>query len=97
MENSCGRVSGFRRGGGDEAKKSKNSLWELTLRLKRRGSSPSKYFFHIFVIILEDLPVGRLFFFFFFGFMTDKEIFFGGSTRAQSAKASTGGEEGVMD
>lgn len=59
VENSCGRVSGFRRRGREEAKKSKNSLWELTLRLKRGGSSPPKYFFHIFVTIFEHLPVGR--------------------------------------
>lgn len=79
VENSRGKVCGFRRGG-EEAKKRKNSLRELTLRLKRGGSSPPKYFLHIFVrwkIYQLETP-----FFLLLLFMTGKEML-PSSTRAQ--------------
>lgn len=73
VENSRGRVCGFKKEGGEEAKKSNNSLRELTPRLKRGSFPPPKYcpvFFHIFVTILEVLLVGGSLFL----FMTDKEM-----------------------
>lgn len=89
VENSRGKVCGFRKGE-EEAKKRKNSLREITLRLKRGGSSPPKYFFHIFVrwkiYQLETLFLLLLL------FMADKEML-SSSTKAQSVEASTGGGE----